>query len=62
MNKMKSKTISKDKCAAILTIIDGSRMTKRGRKEIAAWIKKQAIYFENYPESFSGKIRLRYLY
>jgi len=36
----------KEKRAAILTVFDAPVMTKRGRKRIAAWLRKQAEFLE----------------
>jgi hypothetical protein len=43
---MTKKTKSEDKVAATVTIYRASDMTKKGRKSIAAWIRRQARYLE----------------
>ncbi len=52
----------KQKSAAIITILDGDRMTPKGRRRIAVWLRQQAKFLEQYGKEFSGRFRARYLY
>ena len=52
----------KDKSAAILTVKDGHKMTRKGRKDIAAWLRRQASFLERHGDQFSGRFTARYLY
>ena len=53
---------SKTQCAAVVTVRDAKRWSKRGRREVAAWIRKQADMIEQYSEAYEGTCRMRYLY
>jgi hypothetical protein len=39
-----------------------SDMTPKGRKQIVAWLRKQAKFLEANPEAFSGTYRGNYFY
>ena len=52
----------KEQSAAILTIKDAKNMTKKGRREIAAWLKRQADFLEQEGNLFSSRFTARYLY
>jgi hypothetical protein len=54
--------MKKEKSAAIVTVFDAPKMTKRGRKEVAAWLRRQAEFLEKDGEEYAGKFRARYLY
>ncbi len=57
---MKEKNV---KSAAVVTIKKPGAMTKRGRKSIAAWLRRQARYLErslNYTDT--GNFTARYIY
>lgn len=54
--------MKKEKSAAIVTIKDASRMNKRGRKAIAAWLRRQATFLEAYGPQLSTRFTARYLY
>ena len=54
---------AKEKSAAILTIKEAGRMSKRGRQDIAAWLRRQAAYFLRYGDKYSEtRFTARYLY
>ena len=50
------------KSAAIVTVKDAQKMTKRGRKAIATWLRRQASFLEKHGTEFSGRFTARYLY
>lgn len=50
------------KSAAIVIVKDAPKMTKRGRKAIAAWLRRQASFLEKHGNDFSGRFTARYLY
>lgn len=52
----------KEQSAAILTIKEADKMTKPGRKAIAAWLRKQADFFQKHGDQYSRKYTARYLY
>lgn len=54
--------IQVEKRAAILTIFDAPAMTKRGRKQIAAWMRKQADFLEKHGQEYAKRFTARYLY
>jgi hypothetical protein len=51
-----------EKSAAIITIKDAPEMTKRGRRQIAEWMRKQADFLEFEGKAFSKRFTARYLY
>ena len=53
---------AKEKSAAILTIKDADKMSKRGRKEVAAWLRRHAKYLEQHGQAYSSRFTGRYLY
>lgn len=53
----------KEKSAAILTIKEPGRMSRKGRTQIAAWLRRQANHFLNYGDKYThGRFTARYLY
>lgn len=52
----------KEKSAAILTIKDAPRMTPKGRREVAAWLRMHANYLVKYGHEYSPRFTGRYLY
>jgi len=48
--------------AAVLTIKDGQKMTRKGVKNISKWLRKQADWFEQYTKELAPTFRARYLY
>lgn len=56
---MKKKSL---KSAAILTIKDGDKMSRDGKRRIVSWLKKQIKFFEKYSKELAPTFRARYLY
>ena len=52
----------KTKSASILTIFDAPNMTVKGRKAIAAWLRRQAGFLEKHGSELGPRFRARYLY
>jgi hypothetical protein len=53
----------KEKSAAVITIREPGRMSKRGRKAIAQWLRKQAEHFLKHGDQYSEtRFTARYLY
>ena len=52
----------KEKSAAILTIHRAPEMSKRGRKAIADWLRRQADFLEHNADELSKRFTARYLY
>ncbi len=52
----------KEKSAAILTIHRAPEMSKRGRKAIAAWLRRQAGFLEHNSDELANRFTARYLY
>jgi hypothetical protein len=50
------------KSAAILTVKDAPAMTRRGRKAIANWLRKQAAFIETDGKCLAKRFIARYLY
>ncbi len=48
--------------AAILTIKDAGKMTKKGRKQIAKWLMHEANMLEEIGDCYSKVFRSRYLF
>ena len=54
--------MANEQSAAILTIKDAARMTPKGRKEIAQWLRIQAKNVERDGEEYARRFTARYLY
>ena len=52
----------KEKSAAVVTIKDGAKMSKKGRAAIYRWLVKQAGFFKDHAAELSPTFRARYLY
>jgi hypothetical protein len=50
------------KSAAILTIKDADKMTKKGRENIAKWLRRNANNLEELGKDYVGNFRSKYLY
>jgi len=50
------------KCAAILTVHNAVDMTKRGRKQIADWLRRQAKDLVEYGDVYNKRCICRYQY
>lgn len=48
--------------AATLTIRDADLMTKKGRRAVAAWLRKQAGFFARHGKLYAGRFTARYRY
>lgn len=48
--------------AARVVILRGSDMTPRGRREIAAWLRRQAKFLENHGDEMASRFTARWLY
>ena len=55
-------TAPKEKSAAVVTVFDAAHMTKRGRKQIATWLRRQADMLEAEGGNYAGRFTVRYLY
>lgn len=54
--------MKKDKSAAVVTIKGAQRMTPKGRREIAAWLRMHASYLVQHGHEYSPRFTGRYLY
>ena len=54
--------MKKVKSAAILTIKDADKMTKKGRKQIAAWLRGRAVLLEKHGDLLAKRFVARYIY
>ena len=54
--------MKKEKSAAIVTIFNAQSMSKRGRKLIADWLRRQAGFLESNGTELADRFRARYLY
>lgn len=52
----------KEKSAAIVTIKDASKMTAKGRKKIANWLRGRAALLEKHGDLMSSRFTARYIY
>lgn len=50
------------KTAAIVTIKDASKMSKRGRNQVAEWLERQAMFLRRNAKELGPLFRARYLY
>jgi hypothetical protein len=55
---------TKTQVAAVVTLRGAGRWTKRGRRDIAAWLRKQAKELEQYGSDYPAEraTRARYCY
>jgi hypothetical protein len=51
-----------EKSAAIVTIRRAADMTTKGRRQVVAWLRKQADFLEQYSKELSPRFCARYLY
>lgn len=51
-----------EKSAAIVTVKDASKMTPKGRRSIAAWLRMQADNLEKDGHLYATRFTGRYLY
>ena len=52
----------KDKSAAVLTIKDAPKMSEKGRKAIALWLRRQAGFLLKHNKQLANRYTARYLY
>ena len=50
------------KSAAKLTIFYAADMTKKGRRDVVKWLRRQAKFLEKHNKEFSWRYTARYLY
>lgn len=53
---------SANAAAAVITIHDAPRMTLKGRREVAQWMKEQAEFLLEFGSQYSKGYRSRYMY
>jgi FixJ family two-component response regulator len=51
-----------EKSAATVTIHRANDMTKKGRKAVAAWLRRQAEFLEQHGDQLAQRFTARYLY
>lgn len=51
-----------EKSAAIITIHDAPNMTAKGRRQIAAWMRRQADFLEGHGKLLAKRFTARYRY
>jgi hypothetical protein len=54
--------MSEEKSAAIVTIKDAAKMSKKSRKQVAAWLRRQADCLIECGDELAGRFTARYLY
>ena len=54
--------MTKEKSAAVITIRDANKMTDKGRKAIAEWLRNNAKNLFKYRKAYSGRFTARYIY
>lgn len=59
---MATKRKRKDRSAAIVTIRDADKMTTRGRRDIAAWLRRTAAFLVKHGDQYSSRFAGRYMY
>ena len=52
----------KEKSAAIVTIKNAQKMSARGRKSIANWLRQQARFLESNGDELASRFTARYIY
>lgn len=52
----------RERSAAIVTIKDAPKMTKRGRRAIAGWLRKHATWLEEDGHRYATRFTGRYIY
>ena len=52
----------KQPAAAIITMHRAGEMTKRGRRDIAAWLRRHAAHLERHGGKYSRRFTGRFLY
>jgi hypothetical protein len=57
-----SKKQTTEKSAAVVTIHRADEMTPEGRKEVAAWLRRQASFLTKDGDKLAKRFTARYLY
>ena len=52
----------KDKLVAIVTIKKPAEMTKKGRKQVANWLRGRAVLLEKHGDLMASRFTARYTY
>jgi hypothetical protein len=52
----------KEESAAIVTIKRAADMSAKGRRDIARWLRRQAMFLERHAKELSPRFTARYLY
>jgi hypothetical protein len=60
MRKLKVALV--EKSAAVLTVMDGAKMTARGRRAVGAWLRGAADMLEAEGKNYAARFRARYIY
>ncbi len=59
---MAKKKAAKATAAAVLTLRDVDQMSPEGRKDIAAWLRRQASHLLRHGDDYASRFRARCLY
>lgn len=51
-----------ERAVATVTIKDAAKMTARGRKRIATWLRSRAVLLEKHGDLLAGRFTARYFY
>lgn len=62
MATRKKKSPAKTRSAATVVIRDAENMTPKGRRQVAAWLKRQAGFLLKYHKALSPRFTARYMY
>ena len=54
--------MTKEKSAAIITIKHADAMTKKGRRDVAEWLRMHANYLLEHGKEYAPRFTARYLY
>lgn len=52
----------KGKTAAIVTLMQPAKMTAKGRRQIANWLRSRAKLLEKHADLMAGRFTSRYIY
>jgi len=54
--------MKKEKTMAVIFVYDANRMSNRGRKRIAEWLRKQAAFIQKFGKDISPSFRAKISY
>lgn len=54
--------MKKEKTAVVLTIRMAPKMTERGKRDIAAWMRRQANFLTKHADQMANRFTARYIY